>query len=114
MKQVCICALVVAIALAGCSTTSNDSVYSSYDCARIAAEQRRMYTRAGDLAALGDTGASEAAYARLREEFDALREAAIGKKCQGPKPPIQQAASDASAAQGGTGPRIAPPETPLE
>ena len=114
MKKVCICALVVTIA-AGCSTANvAPAQYSTYDCARIAAEQRRMYTRASDLAALGDTDASEAAYARLREEFDALREAAIGKKCQGPKPPIQQAASDASAAQGGTGPRIAPPETPLE
>jgi hypothetical protein len=89
--------------------------YSSYDCARIAAEQRRMYTLASDLASLGDTGAPEAEYARLRKEFGALREAATMKKCgkaptQSPKP----AAPDASAAQGGTGPRIAPPEIPNE
>jgi hypothetical protein len=109
MKNVCASAQLVAVALAGCSTMSND-----YDCARITAEQRRMYTRASELASLGDTGAPQAEYARLREEFDALREAAIRKQCQGPKPPLQQAASDASAAQGSTGPRIAPPETPLE
>ena len=108
--KVCVCAQLVAIALAGCATASNEID----DCAQIAAEQRRVYTRASDLASLGDTGAPEAEYARLREQFEALREAAIRKNCQGPRPPLQQAASDASAAQGGTGPRIAPPETPPE
>jgi hypothetical protein len=118
MNRFCLCALVVASAQAGCSTGSNEvraTQLSRYDCAQIAAEQRRMYTRASDLASLGDTGAPEAEYARLREEFEALREAAIRKKCQGSKPPLQQAASpDASAAQGSTSPRIAPPEAPLE
>jgi hypothetical protein len=110
VKKVCVCAQVVAIALAGCATASSDV----HDCAQIAAEQRRMYTRASELASLGDTGAPESEYARLREEFDALREAATRNNCRGPKPPLQQAASEVSAAQGGTGPRIAPPEAPLE
>jgi len=107
MKKVCVYAQLVGVALTGCAMASNE-------CAQIAAEQRRMYTLASELASLGDTGAPEAEYARLREEFAALRKAATMKKCQGSTPARQQAASDASAAQGGTGPRIAPPETPLE
>jgi hypothetical protein len=122
MKKVCVSAQVVAMALAGCSTASNDGVpgqlsalYSSYDCARLAAEQRRMYTRADDLASLGGATAREAEYARLRAEYEALREAATLKKCETPSTPsLQEARSDASAAQGGTGPRIAPPQTAPE
>jgi hypothetical protein len=110
MKKLCVCVSVATAALTGCATTSNDV----QDCAQIAAEQRRMYTRASELASLGDTGAPASEYARLRAEFDALREAAITKKCQGPRSPLQQAAADALAAQGSTGPRIAPPEAPLE
>ena len=122
MKKVCVSAQVVAIALAGCATTSGDIVptqvspaqYSSYDCAQIAAEQRRMYTRVDELASLGGGNARQAEYARLRGEHDALRDAATMKRCQGPTPSLQEAASGASAALGDTGPRIAPPETPLE
>ena len=111
MKKVCVGAQLVAIALGGCSISPMQ--YSGYDCAQIAAQLRHLYTRASDLASLGDTGAPEAQYARLREEFDALREAAAAKQCQGPTPPLQQATSD-SATHGGTGPRIAPPEAPPE
>src|SRR5262245_14085803 len=107
MKKVCVYAQLVGVALTGCAMASNE-------CAQIAAEQRRVYTHASDLAALGDTGAPEAEYARLREEFAALREAASKKKCQGPTRAPQHASSGGSAAQGGTGPRIAPPETPPE
>ena len=117
MKKVCISAQVVGIALAGCSTASNDVVptqLSRYDCAQIAAEQLRMYTRAGEFASLGPS-AREAEYARLRGEHDALREAAVMKKCgRASVPALHEATSDASAALGDTGPRIAPPETPLE
>jgi hypothetical protein len=108
MRKVCVSAQVVAMAIAGCSTAPND-------CTRLAAEQRRMYTRADDLASLGGATAREAEYARLRAEYEALREAAILKKCETRSTPsLQEARSDASAAQGGTGPRIAPPEAPSE
>jgi hypothetical protein len=114
MKKVFVCA---AIALTGCSTATNDIVptqlsltqYSSYDCEHLTAELRRMYTRASELTHLGGTAAE---YARLGDEYHALREAAIMKKCASKRtPPLQQATPD-SDDQGGTGPTIAPPQAP--
>src|SRR5678816_374341 len=57
---------VVAIALAGCATASKDIIptavspmqYANYDCDQIAAEQRRIYGRAGELGGRLDQAAS--------------------------------------------------------
>lgn len=115
MKRVCVC---TAIALAGCSTATNDVVptqlsptqYSSYGCERLTAELRRMYTRVDELAHLGGTAAE---YARLSDEHHALREAAIMKKCARTlAPPVQRAAPNPPDDQSGTGPTIAPPQVP--
>jgi len=117
MKRLCICA---AIAVSACATATNDAVptqlspiqYSSYDCERLTSELRRMYTRAGELADLGDN-AEPAEYARLIAEHDALREAANMKKCAStPTPALQQATPGSPDDQGGTGPTIAPPQVP--
>jgi len=114
MKKVCVC---TAIALAGCSTATNDTVpaplsltqHSSYDCEHLTAELRRMYTRVGELAHLGGTAAE---YARLSDEHHALRDAAIQKRCASTlTPPLQRATPD-SDDQSGTGPTIAPPQVP--
>ena len=115
MKKVCVCAQVVAAALAGCSLVSGDiapTEYSDYDCARITAEQRRMYARADEFASLGPI-ARGVEYARLRGEHDALRDAAAAKQCgEAPAPvPEEEVTSLAAAELGDTGPRIAPPET---
>src|SRR6185436_17746304 len=117
MKKVCVC---TAIALTGCSTVATDIApvraapiqYSSYDCERLTSELRRMYTRAGELADLGDN-AEPAEYARLIAEHDGLREAANMKKCAStPTPALQQATPGSPDDQGGTGPTIAPPQVP--
>ena len=117
MKQVCVCAV---IALAGCSTGATDTVtgrllatrYSSYDCERLTSELRHMYTRAAKLADLGDN-AEPADYARLIAEHDALREAAIMKKCASkPMPALQQATPSSPDDPSVAGPTIAPPDVP--
>jgi len=117
MKKVCIC---TAIALTGCSTATHDiastqlssTQYSSYDCARLTTELRRMYTRADELAHLGDA-APPAEYARLSAEHRALREAAVLKRCASTiAPPLQQATPNSPEDQSSTGPTIAPPQVP--
>jgi hypothetical protein len=71
-----------------------------------------MYTRADELALLGDN-AEPADYARLIAEHDALREAASMKKCaSSPTPALQQAAPDSSDEPSVAGPTIAPPDVP--
>jgi hypothetical protein len=71
-----------------------------------------MYTRAGELAHLGDN-AEPAEYARLRAEHDAFRKAANMKKCASPPTPaLQQATPGWPDDQSGTGPTIAPPQVP--
>jgi hypothetical protein len=119
MKRLCIC---TAIALSGCATATNDAVpiqlsptqYSSYDCERLTSELRRMYTRAGELVDLGDN-AEPADYARLIAEHDALREAAIMKKCSSkPTPALQQATPGSPEDESVAGPTIAPPQVPSE
>jgi hypothetical protein len=114
MKQVWVC---TAIAVTGCSTATNDIApavspvqYSSYDCEHLAAELRRMYTRAGELAHLGGTAAE---YARLGAEHRALREAATIKKCATTlASPLQGATPNSPDDQSGTNPAIAPPQVP--
>ena len=117
MKRLCIC---TAIALSGCATAANDAVptrlspiqYSSYDCERLTSELRRMYTRAAELADLGDN-AEPADYARLIAEHDALREAATIKKCASkPTPALQQATPGSPDDPSVAGPTIAPPDVP--
>ena len=119
MKKVCFCA---AIALAGCSTAPGELgdtqllriEYSSYDCERLTDELRRMYTRADELAVLGDN-AEPADYARLVAEHDALREAAAMKKCASkPTPALQQATPGSPDDESVAGPTIAPPQVPSE
>ena len=115
MKKVCVC---TAVALSGCATATNDIVptqlssmqYSSYDCAHLTAELRRMYTRVGELAHLGGTAAE---YARLGDEHQALREAAIMKKCATTlAPPLRRAAPNLPDDPSWNGPTIAPPQVP--
>ena len=115
MKRVWVC---TAIALSGCSSATSDIVptqfsptrYSSYGCDNLTAELRSMYARAGELAHLGGTPAE---YARLRVEHQALRQAAIMKKCARPlTPPLQSATPNAPEEESGTGPTIAPPQVP--
>jgi hypothetical protein len=83
--------------------------YQSYDCGQISAEVQRIQARVVELGgrldqaasndkaimgvglilfwpalfALGGTKQQEAEYARLKGEYDALQQAAIGKKCSG-------------------------------
>jgi hypothetical protein len=144
MKKVSV--WMVAVALGGCSTASKDILptpvspmqYSNYDCDQIAAEQRRIYQRVGELGGrldqaagndnvlawtggllfwpalffLGGTKPHEAEYARLRGEYDALHQTAIMKKCAGAlTPPLQQAAPAAPAGQGAATPAAATPTT---
>ena len=119
MKKVCVgTAIGTAISLTGCSVATGGSVpaelsptrYSSYDCERLTDELRRMYTRAGELAHLGGTAAE---YVRLGDEHQALREAAILKKCaRTPTPPVQRAAPDLPDDPSWIGPTIAPPDVP--
>lgn len=131
MKKLGVYTQIVALALAGCSTASKDIVatpvspmqYANYDCDQIAAEQRRIYARVGEIGGrldqaagndnviawtggllfwpalffLGGTKAQEAEYARLKGEYDALHQAGIMKKCAGAlTPPLQQAAPGAA------------------
>jgi hypothetical protein len=141
----------LALALAGCATPSKDisptSVspmqYSNYDCDQIAAEQRRIYGRVGELGGrldqaasndntlawsalllwptlfwLGGTKQQEAEYARLRGEYDALHQAAIMKKCAAAMAPTQQAAPTAAptpavAPAASTAPALTPTSTPV-
>lgn len=124
MKRLAVWLQISAIALAGCSTTSKDIVpenvspmmYSSFDCDQIAAEQRRIYQKTGEVGGkldqaasndkalawsslllwptlfwLGGTKEQESQYAHLKGQYDALEQAAIQKKCAGAMAPAQQA-----------------------
>ncbi len=149
MKKLCAFVQALALALAGCATASKDispaSVspmqYSNYDCDQIAAEQRRIYTRVGELGGrldqaasndnalawsaillwptlfwLGGTKQQEAEYARLRGEYDALHQAAIMKKCAAAMAPTQQAAPVAPPAvvpAASAAPALTPTSTPV-
>jgi hypothetical protein len=147
MKKLGVWTQIVAIALAGCATASKDIVptavspmqYANYDCDQIAAEQRRIYARVGEVGGrldqaasndntlawsallvwptlffLGGTKPQEAEYARLRGEYDALHQTAIMKKCAGAllTPPLQQAAPGAPAGPGATTPAVTAPVNP--
>lgn len=106
--------------------------YQSYDCQQLAMESQRVHTRVSQvggrldeassndktitgvgmilfwpaLFALGGTKQQEAEYARLKGEYDAVQQAAIARKCDGPttqspnpKSPAAPTATNASANQ---------------
>ena len=99
------------------STYVSPMQYQSYDCEQLATESKRIESRVSQLGgrldqaaahdkeiagvgmvlfwpalfALGGTKEQEAEYARLKGEYDATQQAAIGKKCPGAIAPVQSA-----------------------
>ncbi len=98
--------------------------YQNFDCDQLGAESTRLATRLQQLGgrldeaasndkgltavsvilfwpaafALGGTKNQEAEFARLKGEFDAIQQAAVGKRCPGIMPVAAPAASPAASA----------------